>query len=30
MIFSSDQVHGFPGLRQFNAEHGMGERDQRV
>jgi len=30
MIFSSDQVHGFNGYRQFVAELGMGERDQRV
>jgi hypothetical protein len=30
MIFSLDRVHGFNGYRQFVAELGMGERDQRV
>jgi hypothetical protein len=29
MIFSSDQVRGLNGYRQFVTELGMGERDQR-
>jgi hypothetical protein len=29
MIFSSEHVHGFDGYRQFVAELGMGEREQR-